>query len=239
MHVGGKIKPISVTESVAQNLVSMIRQGRIKPGEKLPTEYELMRMLNVGRSSVREAVRGLVITGMLEAKTRRGTIVVSPVANAFSDGLKSSIALWALRDLYEVRLLLEEHAAGLAAKRATTQDIGEIERYAGSVARKVAQRKPYLSENLNFHLSIAKAAHNTVLVYSLQNIIGAFRELREDISKILRSLHAQDVKEHNEILRAIKARREQEARRLMRAHLSYYIRKLDELSPSENLAGSG
>jgi GntR family transcriptional repressor for pyruvate dehydrogenase complex len=224
-----KVKPISVTESVAQNLTLMITSGQVKPGEKLPTEFELMKMFDAGRSSIREAIRGLVIAGVLEPKTRRGTIVVSGVANAFADEIKSSVAIWALRDLYQVRLLLEEYAAGAAARVATPRDIAEIEKKAAAVTRKIAMGRSYFSENLSFHLKIAEAAHNTVLVYSLRNIIGAFRELREQISAIQQEMHSQDAKEHDEIVAAIKSHDDKKARQLMRAHLTYYIQKLEEL----------
>ena len=237
MELFTKIQPVSLSASVTQSIVDLIAQGKIKPGERLPTEHELMELFGVGRSSIREAVRGLAVMGILEAKPHRGTFVVSPVPNMLGEKLRTSIEVWALKDLYEVRMLLEEYAAGVAATVATSQDIREIEKHALAVKKKVAAGQPYFSENFDFHLSIAKAAHNAVLVYCLRSIIGTFRELREEISYIQRDMHAQDVKEHDDVLAAIKARQADGARRLIRRHLSYFISKLDELGSKQASVG--
>ena len=98
---------VTVSQTVTEHIVSLISKGEIRPGERLPSEHELMRQLNVGRSSVREAIRGLAMMGIVDSRARRGTIVISPVPNSFSDKLDQSITVWAMKDLYEVRSLLE------------------------------------------------------------------------------------------------------------------------------------
>ena len=114
-------------ERVAERLTSLIREGWIKPCERLPSEHELMERLGVGRSSVREAIRGLAMAGVVEAKPRRGTIVVSNVVNKLSDSLNRYATYWAMNDLYELRGVMEGHSAAMAARKATPHQIKQIE----------------------------------------------------------------------------------------------------------------
>ena len=75
-----KVSRVTVVDSVTERLISLITEGHIKPGERLPSEQSLMEQLQVGRSSVREALRGLALVGIVESRPRRGTVVVSHVA---------------------------------------------------------------------------------------------------------------------------------------------------------------
>ena len=90
-----KPKKISTSDRVAERLITLIREGWVKPGDRLPSEHELMARLGVGRSSVREAIRGLAMAGVLEAKPRRGTVVVSNVVNELSENLNRYATYWA------------------------------------------------------------------------------------------------------------------------------------------------
>src|SRR4051794_5078008 len=105
-----KLKPVSrvsVVESVTERVLALITSGEVKPGERLPPEYELAQQLGVGRSSVREALRSLLILGLVEARTGRGTVVMATRPIPSGSDLPRAIMKWGLLDTFEVRILLE------------------------------------------------------------------------------------------------------------------------------------
>ena len=233
-----EVRRVSVAESVSERLMALIHQGRIRPGERLPTEQELMARLKVGRSSVREAVRSLALLGVVETRPRIGTVVISPVANRIGRDVKASIAGWALRDVFEVRLVLEQEAAALASIHATAEHIAEIRRHAEALERKVAKRRGYFRENVAFHLAIAAASRNGVLRNTLAGMIDTLRDLREalsdsDIVKHVEAVPQRDVSDHRAILAAIALRDAEAARASMAAHLNDTVERFERARAGE------
>src|SRR6516162_9215081 len=112
----------AVSQIVLDQLLAEIREGSLKPGDRLPTESELTRMFEVGRSSIREALRGLITLGLIETKPGRGAIVrhgaESPLARVGFRVSVEQLNTRALLDLLEVREALEGQAAEYAARRA-------------------------------------------------------------------------------------------------------------------------
>src|SRR5215469_5095816 len=213
-----RVNRVSVVDTVTERLASLISEGHIKPGERLPSEQELMAQLQVGRSSIREAIRGLTLIGMVEARQKRGTIVLSPAAGADRPGLARPLAHWALEDLFAVRAALEGLAAELAARTATPSELAAIARHA-SIEARIAQGRSYFNENRAFHLGIAEASHNAVLVNCLSIVIGGLRDVRERMNLIQDGTPSRDIAEHRQIVAALGERAPAKARRLMEAHL--------------------
>jgi GntR family transcriptional repressor for pyruvate dehydrogenase complex len=198
-----KLEPINrvtVVETVTERLLSLITEGHVRPGERLPSESELMEQLRVGRSSVREALHGLALVGIVEAKPRRGRIVISPTASWIERNLQQSLTAWALRDLFEVRILLESRAAERAAKMATEAEIKAIAMSAKAVERRIEKSESYFAENADFHLKIAAAAHNPVLANCLASMIGSLRDVRERMNLIQSETPRRDIDDHRRIL---------------------------------------
>ncbi len=187
-----------------------------------------MRQLNVGRSSVREAIRGLAMMGVVEAKRRRGTIVVSPIPNNFGEQIDRSVTFWAVKDLFDVRAVLEGQAAARAAEIATEDDIKQIEKSARDLEKKIRSGKSYFDDNTKFHLCIAKASRNPVLVYCMQSLIGSFRDVRMQFNEKLVDMPERDIKEHRKIVDAIKSRNPQNARKHMEAHMRSYMKQIEK-----------
>lgn len=217
------VKRVSLSETVKEKILDLVKSGVVKVGERLPSEYELMHQLNVGRSSVREAVRGLVLMGVLEARPRLGTTVKSLLPEPFDRDFLGLVDTVALSDFFEVRLLLEQHAAARAAELAARNDIIRIEKAARAVEKKVAQNKSYFRENADFHVAIAEASHNPVLIYCIKSIVGKLRDVREQIVRISHDMSHRDVSEHAAIVAAIKARDPRRARQAVQRHLKIYI----------------
>lgn len=228
-----RINRVTVVESVTERLVSLITEGHIKHGERLPSEAELMEQLQVGRSSVREALRGLALVGIVESRPRRGTIVVSPTATSLGRNLQKSLTYWALKDLFEVRVLLEGHAAATAAQVATKTEIKTIEATAEAVERRIAANQSYFAENAEFHLKVAGASHNPVLTNCLTSIIGSLRDVRERMNVMRSEMPKRDAEDHRQIIEAIRARNATKARKLMEAHLNRTIQSLEPAKPAK------
>ena len=163
MKTNSIIQKKSLAEEVAKQLQKEITEGKLKEGDKLPIEPELMKIFGVGRSTIREAIKMLLNRGYLSVQQGRGTFVESqmPTSEPFEQRLKRAD----IRDLYDVRKILEAAIAERAALRRTEQDLKEIQRYA--MERKTSAKDGLLKEcieaDIHFHVAVAKATHNEIL----------------------------------------------------------------------------
>ena len=212
------VKKMNVSDAVVEQLLSLISRGELRPGSRLPTERELMIMFGVGRSSIREALRGLVLAGIVESSPKRGTIVRSPIGKQLGGDIARTVMFWAIKELYELRAVIEGHAAYMAAQRATPEQIRTIESAHTAMVRKVRGGSLYFKENVRFHLGIAAASGNSALVYCLTSIIGSFRQTREQLD-VLQSVPEVDIVDHKAILDAIKDHDSERSRVMMEAHM--------------------
>ena len=144
----------SLAERVADNIERLIKDKNLAPGDKIPNEYELANTLEVGRSTVREAVKLLVSRNVLEVKRGSGTyvcdnpgMVEDPLGMRFEeDEIKAAI------DLAKIRLLLEEHLGMEAAEVASEEDIAELKRLADEISELLLAGKDYSEPDSAFHL---------------------------------------------------------------------------------------
>ena len=218
-------------------ILAEIREGRIKPGERLPSERMLMQAFAVGRSTVREALQGLVTLGLVSNRQGRGAVVTTQAASPFAT-LRRNVDLEqlnkrALLDLLEVREALEGKAAEFAARRATANDIEELERQHEAVEREVRAERSYFRPNALFHKAIATAAHNPVLAESISLLVGQVREYRERMMREAPLMPRRDVREHLAILTAIRRRDPERARDAMLAHIRSFARVIEAQSEAE------
>jgi GntR family transcriptional repressor for pyruvate dehydrogenase complex len=216
-----------LSQVVLDQVLAQIRAGSLRPGDRLPSEHELMRMLSVGRSSVREALRGLISLGLVDTRPGRGAIVLSrvssPMAHLQTQGLSiERVQRSALLDLLEVREGLEAQAAELAARRATSEDLAHIQARAAELEKQIAAGRIYSSSNVQFHLAIARASHNNVLRESLGHLLIQLREFRERTVREIPQMSGRDIIEHRAIVEAIRRRRPAVARRAAVGHIRRY-----------------
>lgn len=163
METDGAIQKKSLAEEVAGRLSKQINEGKLKDGEKLPTEPELMKLFGVGRSTVREAVRMLVNMGLVSVQQGRGTFVncSGESRESFSNRLKRAD----IRELREVRDILESSVAKLAALRRTDADVEIMKRYLRE-RRETSENgdvERCIIADIAFHKSLAYATHNEIL----------------------------------------------------------------------------
>ncbi len=225
----------SLSDVVLEQLLGQLRNGSIRPGDRLPGEHDLMQMLGVGRSSIREALRGLITLGLVETKPGRGAVIVARAPNPLAQtDVTGVLQKWAVLDLLEVRESLEGQAAALAAQRATPLDLATIERHALEIERLVAEGRTYFRANAALHTAIARASHNNVLAESVQRLVGQVRLYRERLMREIRGMPEGDVAEHRAVLDAIRAPDPDRARAAMVEHIRRFaelVRGFDQPPP--------
>lgn len=234
-----RARRVSLSEVVLEQLLALMREGKLRPGDRLPSELELSARIGVGRSSVREAMRALAFMGVIESKPGRGAVVIMRMENPIPPrGAAYALQSSAMQDIYEVRGFLEGGAAGLAAQRATATDITAIEQAAKAVEARFALGQSAFRENVDFHLAIARASHNNVLVESLRRLLTQIRDFRQRVTDPVAGMPARDVSEHRAILQAIRARKSSQAQALMAQHIATAIRAA-QLSPAKKATWRG
>jgi GntR family transcriptional repressor for pyruvate dehydrogenase complex len=220
------VRKTRVSEEIIEQVRDLIVSGRLQPGDRLPAERELALMLRVGRSAVREAIRAMESLGIVEARAGEGTFVAVPTERHGRDPLTASLyQTWSTqRKLFEVRRVLEPGLASLAARRASTEQIGKLRAVLGEQEAQVQRGETGVEEDTAFHFLIAEATGNEVLLRIVDSLMDLLRKTRE-ASLQHDTRPARSLKQHQTVLEAIEARDPAAAERRMREH----IREVEEL----------
>ncbi len=159
----------------------LIAEGRIKPGDRLPPERELAELFNASRNSVRDAFRVLEQMGLIESRQGIGTYVRSVSAEQLTEPLALMLlqSRTQMRELWEVRRVLEPAIAEFAATRITEDELDELEAILAAQRRKVEAGFMALEEDAAFHYGIAQAARNNVLLRTVDTLVDLLRQSRE------------------------------------------------------------
>lgn len=201
-----------LVDEVLDQMQSLIRSGRYKNGDKLPPEPELMKMLAVGRSTIREAVKILVHAGLLEVRQGDGTYIRSP-SMAYVP-LKQTLILDNYGQIMEMRTILEAEIAVRAAQRRTAEQLKEM-RESLDLRNKLlheGQYAAYVEADIRFHQAIAEATGNQVLVGMYTVVAEALKEMLSQLILNTGQYDDQSVL-HEAIYEAIAAQNGEEARR--------------------------
>ncbi len=222
-----KIERKRLADHIIEKLAAMIASGDLKPGDKLPSEPELMKQFGVGRSSVREAIGALSLIGLITVRPGQGTHVARPseASQAKPIGLMLGVGREKIRELVEARIFLEEATAALAAERATADEIAEIVHHHELLKPPLESHHHAIEADIGFHLAIAKASHNSVLIRFLSELRQPMQHWMEQKAKYdwgYASVHEQ----HQRIVDAIQAQNAEHAKTAMKNHLESTGEKL-------------
>jgi GntR family transcriptional repressor for pyruvate dehydrogenase complex len=215
----------TLTADIYRKLVSHIIRGVWRPGDRIPAERQLGQSLGVGRASLREALKALEIMGMIETRLGDGTYVCQR-----SEFLSRPL-LWAItsssetevHELVEARKLIETELAGLAAERATADDLKQIGAHLDRMERSVNVTSEFLQADIEFHLAVGQAAHNNILMNALHLIRNL---LQEWIGSTLQAegIAQRALEHHKAIFVAVAKKNGPAARAAMAAHLEEMAR---------------
>jgi GntR family transcriptional repressor for pyruvate dehydrogenase complex len=214
------VKKTKVYEKVVEQLQRMIRDGLVKPGEKLPPERELAETFQVGRSSVRDAIRTLELMGLVEARQGEGTVVREPSGDALANPLTAMLLQQRefVSELLELRGMIEPTLAARAATHASAGDLARLEDILRRQKDKVGRGELAIEEDSEFHYSIAQAAQNKVVLQVVDVFMDLLRESRKQSLQVEGRLQ-KSLASHQQILRAIAEHDTVAAESSMRRHI--------------------
>lgn len=209
-------------EYVSTKIKSLIFKGILKPGDKLPSETELARQFNVGRQTIREALRILELSGFLTIQrgATGGPIISDTISDTISNSFLDAIQMKAVTidDLTVARLEIEKVVLSQAIKNADSSDIECLRENILKAKEKIEGNMQAFSENVQFHRLLAKASKNFVFVLvqgAIMAIVADFlSRLEPDLEK-----SKQVVNSHEDILNAIVERKGDKAITLLENHL--------------------
>ncbi|MCH8989118.1 MAG: FadR family transcriptional regulator [Chloroflexi bacterium] len=212
-------------ESIVQRFHALIQQGVLQHGAKLPAERVLAEQLKVSRSSVREAIRTLELQGLVVTKHGSGTFINTQSLDAVATLMTSSLGegLSAgegrLRDIFEVRHLLEPQIAALAAQRATPEDAERLAAILIEQQRQIMEGETGVDADTAFHFALATATHNAALVKVVSAVEDVLKQSRDQSlqqpGRPQRSLDS-----HRQILEMVRGENHLGAREAMEYHLT-------------------
>jgi GntR family transcriptional regulator, transcriptional repressor for pyruvate dehydrogenase complex len=208
-------------EQIVQQIEDSILKGALKPGDQLPAERDLAQRFGVSRTAVREAVKALREKGLVEAYSGRGTFITDGTSQA----VRQSIELVAKigqpngsTHLAEVRAILEPEIAALAATRIQEQHLSLMREAVALMDQKYDDPDGFIEADLDFHLALAEAAENPMILSLLDSIVGLLREQRTRIFQVEGGPNRGQY-HHKRILEAVEQHNPEKAREAMRAHL--------------------
>ncbi|WP_070884272.1 GntR family transcriptional regulator [Pseudomonas argentinensis] len=228
----GPLRQRRLSDDIVARLEAMILEGTLKAGERLPAERVLAEQFGVSRPSLREAIQKLAAKGLLSSRQGGGTYVCENLGSTFSDPLMHLLEsnADAQRDLLEFRHTLEGSCAYYAALRATDVDRQRLseafERLQDCYGRAgEVTRAEEGAADASFHLAIAEASHNAVLLHTIRGLfdllkrnvvtnIGGMYALRGETRGMLNA-------QHRALYEAIMQGRAEEARALSNQHIDY------------------
>jgi GntR family transcriptional repressor for pyruvate dehydrogenase complex len=215
-------RPGTTTEEVIFQLREMIHRGELRPGDRLPPERDLAKLLGVSRPTLRDGIRSLAAVGILQARRGAGTFVVksegSPVLDSNPLRLMASLHGFTPDEMFEARKSLEMAIAGLAAERATGDQLATMSEEIAEMFAALDDPEQFLVHDMRFHQTVAAASGNRILT-SLMNMVATilFDVRRKTVKR------AKDLKEsaemHRAIYRAIRKQNVEAASEAMRDHL--------------------
>ena len=223
-------------EEVAARLRDMIHNGELSAGDRLPPERDLAKLLGVSRPTLRAGIRSLSAVGILQSRQGAGTFVAaaeeSPTLDSSPLRMLSALHGFTSDEMFEARLALEMSIAGLAARRATSEQMTQLAEEIAGMYASLDEPEQYLVHDMRFHQIVAAASGNRILT-SLMNMVATI--LFEYRSKTVK--RAKDLKEsaeqHHHIYRALRDRDTAAAEQAMHDHL-VETQKAQRLEVAEN-----
>lgn len=208
-------------QQIVEQIEKSIRAGQLKPGDQLPAERDLAERFGVSRTAVREAVKALCEKGLVEALPGRGTFVIDATSHVIKQSLDLLVNISTaegLAHLEDMREIFEPEIAARAATRAEPKHLSAMRDAIADMDRAMHDASAYIEGDLDFHLALAEAAQNPLVLTLIDSIVGLLRVQRT------RCFHApkgpaRGQLHHYRILQAVENHDADAARAAMQGHL--------------------
>ena len=220
--------PKVLSEMIADDILSMITvEKKYMPGDKLPNENELSRELNVNRATLREAIKILTTNDILEIRRGIGTFVKENTNIEDYAGVSAFKSQHVdIKDLYEMRMLIEPEAAYFATMRATEAEMNNILKYGEIVEKKIIDNTDRTLEEQEFHKAIAKATHNMYMNKLIPALLQ-FIYIAVKVTQSNEELRIETIRDHRLVMDFMSQRDAEGARTAMRLHMLHAIRLME------------
>jgi GntR family transcriptional repressor for pyruvate dehydrogenase complex len=212
----------NTAEGVVTQLRDMIHRGELSSGDRLPPERDLAKLLGVSRPTLRAGIRSLTTVGILQSRQGAGTFVVeraeSPTLDSSPLRMMAALHGFTSDEMFEARLALEMSIAGLAAARATSEQITLMSEEIAGMYASLDDPEQYLVHDMRFHQTIAAASGNRILTSLMNMIATILYDTRSKTVKRAKDLK-QSAEQHQNIYRAMRDRDSEAAEQAMHDHL--------------------
>lgn len=234
--------PVDVPKApdvLARELRERILSGELPEGAALPAERELVKQTQMSRATVREALRILEVQNLVRVKAGRagGAFVQRPSTASMANTVSMLIRgrQIKLADLMETREALEPFCAELAASKRTAEDLERLDRANDAIADPNADLSRFLQANLDWHVGVAVASHNELLIGFMTGLSQAIYAGTENASFVDESVREVTARAHKSITRAIRERDAEAAGRRMRRHVHSYASAALEVDQRDSI----
>ncbi|MBO0784453.1 MAG: FadR family transcriptional regulator [Actinobacteria bacterium] len=212
-----------ISEVIVEQIRMLMRQGQLKPGDRLPAERDLCERFGVSRVTVREALRMLESSGLVEIRVgaRGGAFMTAPSSDRVGEGLADllSLSVVSAADVTEVRLIFEVGIVPLVCERATEEDLAELEEICERSRAALRSGDYTMALSAEFHARVAQSAHNAAATMLVESFRGPLLMSLEQARQAAPEMGRLGTTEHQRFVRAVRSRDAAAATQIMREHL--------------------
>jgi GntR family transcriptional regulator, transcriptional repressor for pyruvate dehydrogenase complex len=211
------------SRAIVEQIRARVREGKLKPGDRLPSERELCQQFGVSRVTVREGLRILETGGLITIKVgaRGGAFVTSPTSGQIADGLADLVTLSPIdaAEVTEARLVFELGIVPLVVARATRSDIESLRRMTDEHMRMLKAGTYTMEMSAEFHIAVAACTHNNAITMLVQSFHGPLLMSLLEAKTVAPLMGRTGCAEHVSFIDAIADKDTERAQKIMRTHL--------------------
>jgi GntR family transcriptional repressor for pyruvate dehydrogenase complex len=212
-----------ISEIIVEQIRLLIRDGKLKPGDRLPPERDLCHSFGVSRVTVREALRMLQSSGLVEIRvgSRGGALITAPTSDRVGQDLAELLTLSVLSaaDVTEARMILEVGIVPLVCECATEEDLTDLEQICERSENALRNSDYSMDISLEFHTRVAQATHNPAIVMLVESFRGPILMSLQRAKESAPEMGGVGTKEHERFVEAVRARDIEAATAIMCEHL--------------------
>ncbi len=233
------LKPMQrvlVSDEIIEQIKNLILEGKLRPGDQLPSETKMASQMKVGRSTIREALKVLIHLGFIERKNKV-TVISDRIKEKLSphDIVERFKNQRNILEMIEFRKIVEPNMASLAAIRSDKTDVSLLQRDVSAMTESIDEPEVFLKHDHHFHLHIAQGAKNQILIEVIQGIQDNLEKTQGHIIRKSTTISPRSLEFHRNIFNAIKKSKPEVARKQMYKHLLDIEREVYTILKQENI----